>query len=80
LEPFYHDVMHDQAYSRVWRNGQTKTVHIHRLITQDSIEGRILGICERKKKMTEELLDDATKLKEIENTKLTKAEIGKLIS
>lgn len=80
LEPFYHDVMHDQAISRVWRNGQTKTVHVHRLIVKDSIEERILGICERKKKMTQEILDDATKLKEIEGTKLTKAEIGKIIS
>lgn len=83
LEPFWHDVMHEQAISRVWRNGQKSTVHVHQLIVKGSIEEKILKICERKKKLTEELLDDATTLKElkkIEKAGLTKAHMKEIIS
>lgn len=48
----------EQAIARVHRIGQTRAVHVTRLIVQDSVEENILEMQERKKGLSENALGD----------------------
>ena len=50
LDPWWNPAVEEQAMDRVHRMGQKRDVEIVRLIVQDSIEERILGMQERKRK------------------------------
>ena len=50
----------DQAISRCYRPGQKKEVHIHMLNIVQTIEDRLLEICESKRDTAENLLGNDT--------------------
>lgn len=51
-----------QACDRVYRVGQTKDVHVHRMITQGTVEERILQLQQEKLAMANGILTGAAKL------------------
>ncbi len=51
-----------QACDRVYRVGQTKDVHVHRMITQGTVEERILQLQQSKLAMANGILTGAAKL------------------
>jgi SNF2 family DNA or RNA helicase len=55
-EPWWTDAVHNQAKGRVWRTGQTREVHVYSVITENSIEDRIIQICREKTQMSEHYL------------------------
>lgn len=44
LDPWWNPTIEEQAIDRTHRIGQTKTVHVTRILTRDTIEGRILEL------------------------------------
>jgi SNF2 family DNA or RNA helicase len=60
---------------RAWRPGQTKEVTIHNIYINNTIEERIVEICEEKKEMASSFLNGVEK----KNTRLDKATLGKII-
>ncbi len=48
FEPWWNDSVHQQAISRVLREGQKKKVVVHRFITENSIETQMLKLCKNK--------------------------------
>lgn len=56
MDPWWNPSIEHQAIDRVHRLGQTKPVHVRRYIIADSIEEKILGIQDRKAKLTESVL------------------------
>ncbi|XP_057368862.1 transcription termination factor 2-like [Daphnia carinata] len=51
-----------QACDRVYRVGQTKDVHVHRMVTQGTVEERILQLQQQKLAMANGILTGAAKL------------------
>ncbi|EKM56552.1 uncharacterized protein PHACADRAFT_207772 [Phanerochaete carnosa HHB-10118-sp] len=49
-----------QAYDRVHRLGQTRPVYVHRLVTSNTVEDRILALQERKKDLADGSLGEGT--------------------
>lgn len=47
-EPWWSLVVLEQAKSRIWRSGQTKPVHIYNVISKDTVEQRIIEVCNEK--------------------------------
>ncbi len=62
----------DQAVDRVYRIGQKKQVHIHRIYITDSIEARILKIQERKRQTVDSVFSTSLENK---STRYTMDEI-----
>ena len=58
VEPWWTQACHDQAITRAWRTGQTKDVFVHNIYSANTIEERILEICESKKEISEAFLND----------------------
>lgn len=56
-EPFWNPYVEDQAIDRAHRIGQQKEVFVHRLITKDSIEARIMEIQDKKRTLIEGAMD-----------------------
>ncbi|MBL4817752.1 MAG: DEAD/DEAH box helicase [Deltaproteobacteria bacterium] len=58
-DPWWNPAVMDQAADRAHRIGQTKTVHLIKLVCQNSIEEQILTLCEHKRALaTDVLLSD----------------------
>jgi superfamily II DNA or RNA helicase len=55
-DPWWNPAVEEQAADRAHRIGQTKTVHVIKLVCKDSIEEQILALCERKKQTAESVL------------------------
>ena len=49
--------LYQQANSRLWRQGQERTVFIHHLITQDTIDGRVMQALGKKGAVQNSLLE-----------------------
>ena len=49
LDPWWNPSVENQASDRVYRIGQTKPVFVYKMITQDSIEERVLELQEKKR-------------------------------
>ena len=78
LEPYWADYIHQQAYGRIWRIGQTKPCNIYYLYIKNSIEQRIVNICFNKKMEAKEYLDMEVPDSEKKPT-LSLASIAKLL-
>jgi len=56
-DPWWNPAAEDQAADRAHRIGQDKPVFIYRLVTQDTVEERILVLQERKRELMASMLD-----------------------
>ncbi|WFC98467.1 DNA helicase rad5 [Malassezia yamatoensis] len=56
MDCWWNSSIEDQAVDRIHRVGQTKTVYVHRLLVEDTIEDRILTIQRRKKALVNHAL------------------------
>ncbi len=57
-DPWWNPMAERQAMDRAHRIGQTKTVNVYKLITQGTIEERVLALQERKKKIFDALMTE----------------------
>jgi len=60
LDPWWNPAVEDQAADRAHRIGQDKPVLVHRLIASDTVEERILGLQDRKRKLAQTAVGDAS--------------------
>ena len=63
IEPWWTFAVPRQAEARAWRPGQLKNVCVYNIHCQNTIEDRVLSICEGKKAMIEEFLEGAEPIK-----------------
>jgi SNF2 family DNA or RNA helicase len=56
FDRWWNPAVEDQAINRAHRLGQTETVFVKRFVTQETIEGRIAQVLERKRQLFEELI------------------------
>lgn len=56
-DPWWNPAVEDQATDRAHRIGQKKTVHVIKLICENSIEDQMLAMCSRKRKAANSILD-----------------------
>ena len=57
LDPWWNPAVEDQASDRAHRMGQQRPVTIYRLVTQDTIEEKILALHAEKRELADSLLD-----------------------
>jgi len=77
IEPWWTPAVPAQAEARCWRIGQTKPVHIHNIIVEDTIENRIIEICNDKEEMAASYLEGTTK--HMDKTRMDKYTLGKML-
>jgi len=58
LDPFWNGSVEDQAIDRAHRIGQTKEVHVHRIVVENTVEDRILQLQQQKRELVESALDE----------------------
>ncbi|MBO6300325.1 MAG: DEAD/DEAH box helicase [Lachnospiraceae bacterium] len=75
-DPWWNRAAQDQATDRTHRIGQTHTVNVYELITEDTIEERIQKIKESKKQLAEDILSGG----EISSASFNKDEMLRLLS
>lgn len=57
FDPWWNPAVEDQATDRVHRIGQTRVVTSYKLITRESVEEKILNLQQRKRAVTQSVLD-----------------------
>jgi superfamily II DNA or RNA helicase len=57
MDPWWNPAAEAQAVDRTHRIGQTRTVHVYRLIAHDTIEARVMALQERKSELFASVLD-----------------------
>lgn len=57
-DPWWNPAVEGQAVDRAHRIGQTKTVNVYRLVTEDSIEQKIMDLKTRKARLVEALVNE----------------------
>lgn len=57
-DPWWNPAVEDQATDRAHRIGQKKTVHVIKLICENSIEEQMLQMCNRKRKAASSILEN----------------------
>ncbi len=75
-DPWWNPAVEDQAADRAHRIGQKKAVAVYRLVTDNSIEQRIMDLKAKKAQLVDALLND----RGISTLKLTKADIESLFA
>jgi SNF2 family DNA or RNA helicase len=60
LDPWWNPAVENQASDRAWRMGQTKPVTVYRMVTEGSIEERILALHEQKRTLSDDFTAEAT--------------------
>ncbi|OAQ62554.1 SWI/SNF family DNA-dependent ATPase Ris1 [Purpureocillium lilacinum] len=63
MDPFWNPYIEMQAIDRAHRIGQSKDVKVHRILTQETVEDRIMELQERKKEIVEAALDETESMK-----------------
>jgi len=61
IEPWWTSAVEDQAEHRAYRMGQTKEITVHKIYAANSIEDKIISICESKRQMAEDILEGTGK-------------------
>lgn len=77
IEPWWTNAVYRQAITRCWRFGQTKEVHVHNIITKDTIEEKVIDIAKQKDAMASEYLDGTTQ--SVEKVGLDKYTLGRML-
>lgn len=75
LDPWWNPAVEDQATDRVHRIGQQRPVTVYRLVTEDTVEEKILKLHETKRDLADSLLDGTDS-----SGKLSAADLLALIS
>jgi SNF2 family DNA or RNA helicase len=57
LDPWWNPATENQAIDRTHRIGQTRPVLVSRLVSQDTIEEKVMALKERKQALFDSLLD-----------------------
>ena len=78
VEPWWTNAVRNQAISRCHRSGQTKEVTVHDIYIQNSIEERVVEICQEKDKMVDSMLE-GTGQKVSQGTGLDKCTLGRIL-
>jgi len=60
LDPWWNPAVEDQAADRAHRIGQDRPVVVHRLVSQDTVEERILALQQKKRALAEAAVGDAS--------------------
>ncbi|KAI5867457.1 SNF2 family N-terminal domain-containing protein [Durotheca rogersii] len=58
MDPFWNPYIEMQAIDRTYRIGQQRNVTVHRILTQETVEDRIVEIQERKRTLVDSALDE----------------------
>lgn len=58
MDPFWNPYIEMQAIDRTYRIGQRNEVQVYRILTEETVEGRIVELQKKKKKMVEAALDE----------------------
>jgi SNF2 family DNA or RNA helicase len=72
LEPWWSPAVRDQAHARTWRIGQSCKVTTYDLIAKNTIEDRILAVCEQKREMMKAFKGEIVKTKSITSRELNR--------
>ena len=75
VDRWWNPAIEDQATDRVHRIGQTKTVYVHKILTMGTLEEKIATLLERKKNISDKILNAAT----MGEMKWTKKELLKIL-
>lgn len=59
VDPFWNPFVEEQAMDRAHRIGQLKDVHVHRLLSEDTVEERIMDLQEQKRDLVNKALNEA---------------------
>jgi SNF2 family DNA or RNA helicase len=59
LDPWWNPFAEDQAADRAHRIGQDRPVSVYRLVSEDTVEERVLALQERKRAIADAVLGDA---------------------
>ncbi|KAJ3905662.1 P-loop containing nucleoside triphosphate hydrolase protein [Lentinula edodes] len=70
---WWNPAVEEQAFARAHRIGQSKTVNVYKLITQDTVEMRIMELQDKKRKLALNALvwDDHENIKELSNDEIS---------
>ena len=74
-DPWWNPAAEDQASDRAWRIGQDKPVFVYKLITNQSIEEKILALQKNKAQLTQSILSTDYE----HEVKLTEEDVMKLL-
>lgn len=74
-DPWWNPAVEDQAVDRAHRIGQKKTVHVIRIIAEESIEGEVVALAQRKRRAAQSVLHEGFK----SSANLTKDEVRGLL-
>lgn len=72
LDPFWNPYIEMQAVDRAYRIGQTREVQVYRILSQETVEDRIIALQDKKKSMIESAMD------ENEGRKISRLTVGEL--
>jgi superfamily II DNA or RNA helicase len=75
-DPWWNPAVESQAVDRAHRIGQSKTVSVYRLVTEDSVEQKIMALKEKKSKLVDALINENG----LSTLKLAKADLESLFS
>ena len=75
-DPWWKPAVEDQATDRAHRIGQTKAVSVYRLVTEDSVESRIMALKSKKARMMDALVNENG----LSSLNLTKTDIEQLFA
>jgi superfamily II DNA or RNA helicase len=75
-DPWWNPAVESQAVDRAHRIGQSKTVSVYRLVTEDSVEQKIMALKERKSKLVDALINENG----LSTVKLSKGDLESLFS
>ena len=75
-DPWWNPAVENQAVDRAHRIGQKKAVSVYRLVTENSVEQKIMDLKSKKAKLVEALIDDNG----LSTVKLTMADLESLFS
>jgi len=56
LDPWWNPAIEQQAVDRIHRIGQEKAVHIYRIVSQNTVEEKMLLLKEKKQKIADQLM------------------------
>ena len=58
MDPWWNPASENQAVDRTHRIGQTRTVMVHRLVSANTIEGKVMALKARKAQLFDAVLSD----------------------